>query len=429
VEGKKRNRLGSASLAAAIAGFLAVELQPWLPLADLALAGSLTLKGLLEAFFEASMVGAIADWFAVTALFKSPLGLKLPHTNILAKNKASIADAVPRFLKGFVDEEAAASALRAVDFASKAAEALSGEGRAELRDFLKRRIAEALVAYGGGEAEKSAALRRFTDDLLGFVAETVDLPSELSALLAWARKGRYDERLLEAFAEFAQGEIGRSRQKLVAILTPLVKRNAGWRGIFVGQGTVESFLDGIRDELSEMKADKSNEGRRFLISSIAGFAARLAPTRGEASPEGRKMAETFRAAIADESFRAGFASFAAQLLSRLGADLAGPEGRVLASLERVEAALVARLERDEELRSRLNSALASVIMAVIRRGRVIEGAVEYLAGVLRATDDAAFVGRIEDAVRDDLQYIRVNGAVVGGLVGVAIALGRALLGA
>src|SRR5512133_1847089 len=103
---KVRNRRGSISLAVAILGYLTIEFKPWIPLSAVALFGGLTLKGLFEAFFEASMVGGFADWFAVTALFKDPLGIPLAHTNILAKNKDAIADAVPRFLKGFVSAEA-----------------------------------------------------------------------------------------------------------------------------------------------------------------------------------------------------------------------------------------------------------------------------------------------------------------------------------
>ena len=121
---RKRNRLGSVFLLAAVAGFLTVEFQPWLPLAAVGLFRGLTLKALLEAFFEASLAGAFADWFAVSALFKDPLGIPLPHTNILAKNKDLIADAIPRFLTGFVSGSAIREELGKIDYASKAAEAL-----------------------------------------------------------------------------------------------------------------------------------------------------------------------------------------------------------------------------------------------------------------------------------------------------------------
>ena len=97
-------------------------------------------------------------------------------------------------------------------------------------------------------------------------------------------------------------------------------------------------------------------------------------------------------------------------------------------LERAEESLAERLLSDTKLRERLDSLAASLIGGVIERGRVIEGVTEYLAGLLRSTDEAYFVARIEESVWNDLQYIRVNGAVVGGLVGLAIAAIKAILG-
>jgi uncharacterized membrane-anchored protein YjiN (DUF445 family) len=429
---KKRNRLGTISLVVAVAGFLAVELQPWLALGSVALFGGLSLKGLLEAFFEASLAGAFADWFAVTALFKDPFGVHLPHTNILAKNKDSIADGIPRFLTGFVSPEAIREELGKIDYAAQAAAALSaGEAKDGLHGFLRQRAAEFLEAYSGSkegeETARGAALRRFVDEVLGFVSDRVDLPTEAASILSWARKERFDERALEAIAEYARVEIGRNRVKLVAILTPMIKRNAGWQGLFIGSGTVERFVAGIQDELAELKADKTNDLRRFAISSLGGYAARLSSTDSKDAAIREEMAKAFRGALSDEGFRSGFASFLSQFLARAGEELSSADGRFIATLERLEASLAERLANDEELRTRLNSAAASLLSGVIERGRVIEGVTEYLAGLLRATDERRFVSRIEDSVWDDLQYIRLNGATVGGLVGLVIALAKAAL--
>ena len=114
-----RNRIGIISLGAAFAGFLLVTFQPWLALDSVWLFRGLSLRGLLSAFFDASLVGALADWFAVTALFRSPLGIRLPHTDILARNKDAIAEAVPRFLTSFVSEERIAEQLGTIDFGDK----------------------------------------------------------------------------------------------------------------------------------------------------------------------------------------------------------------------------------------------------------------------------------------------------------------------
>jgi len=146
---KRRNRIGVLSLGVAAVGFLFVTLQPWIPLDRLILFSGLSLKRLLAAFFDASLVGALADWFAVSALFTNPLGVKLPHTDILAKNKDSIAEAVPRFLAGFLNEEKIATELAGLDFSAKVAELLGRpEIREELGGFLRERLL-GLLAVGG----------------------------------------------------------------------------------------------------------------------------------------------------------------------------------------------------------------------------------------------------------------------------------------
>jgi uncharacterized membrane-anchored protein YjiN (DUF445 family) len=425
---EKKNRLGSISLCLAICGFLIVELQPWLALDSVSLFGSLTLKRLFEAFFEASMAGAFADWFAVSALFRDPLGLPLPHTNILAKNKDAIADAIPNFLKGFLSAEAMAAEFRKVDFAGKAAEALSSGGvRDDLHGFLKLRAAELLTAYGGRDEGKSAALRRFTGEILDFASERVDAPGELAGLLAWAREGRYDERALEALVEYARLEIGRNRTKIVALVTPIVKKSAGWKGLFINAGTIDGFVAGIEDELAEMRSDTFNDARRFILSSIADYAAKL-KSSAAGSSERDRISTAFREALTDPSFREGFAAFVQGILSRLGEDMGSETGAFLSDLARVEDGAASKLASDEEVRARFNAMAASLAASVIERGRLIEGASGYVAGLLRSTDEKYFVGKIEESVWGDLQYIRLNGAVVGGLVGLLLALGKAALG-
>jgi uncharacterized membrane-anchored protein YjiN (DUF445 family) len=423
-----RNKLGGISLAVAVAGFAAIELQPWLALDSVVLFGGLTLKGLLLAFFEASMVGGTADWFAVTALFRDPLGIKLAHTNILAKNKDSIAKAVPKFLSGFVSQDAIRTELGRVDFASRIADALdAGPSRGEIRAFLRERAAELLKSFAADGAARSEELRAFTSRALGFVAARADAPAALAALLRWARSERFDERAIDLAAEWVRDGIGRNRVKLVKLLTPILKQNAGWQGLFMGAGTVERALAGLQSTLTEIKTEKTHDARRFIVSSIAEAADRLGGAAPDPAGDRAKLSAAFRDALSDPHFSAAVADFAGKLLALLGEDLASSDGEAIRTLERIEDALVLRLRTDDASRAAVNKAAASILAAVIERGRIVEGLTEYLAGLLRATDERIFVDRIEDAVWNDLQYIRVNGAVVGGLVGLGLALIKAAL--
>ncbi|MDA8426456.1 MAG: DUF445 domain-containing protein [Treponema sp.] len=420
---KQRNRIGAVSLAIAAGGFLVVSFQPWLRLDAVTLFHGLTLKHLLAAFFDAALVGSLADWFAVSALFRDPLGLRLPHTNILAKNKDSIAEAVPRFITLFVSDDRISEELGRLDFASKLEAALAAGGlRGELHDFLRSRASAFLLGYRGSEGGRSESLREAVAKLAEFAAERTDFAAAFAGILRWAREERFDERLVEALADLLRTEIGRNRFKLAASITPIVKRNAGWQGLFIGRGTIEGLLRGVEDELGELRSDRRHELRLFLVSSLERYASQLAGEAPDPSDERGRFSSMVRDALRDPGFLRGLSGSLAGLLGSLGEDLASPDSGFMGGLGRMEDSLAARLGGDAEFRARFNRALAGAVAALIARSRIVDSLTDYITGLLKATDSKEFVGRVEDAVWNDLQYIRVNGAVVGGIVGLLLAL-------
>ncbi len=425
---KPRNRIGVLSLGAAAVGFLFVTLQPWIPLDRLILFGGLSLKRLLASFFDASLVGALADWFAVTALFTNPLGVKLPHTDILAKNKDSIAEAVPRFLAGFLSAEKISTELSRVDFGAKVAELLGRPAiREELHGFLRDRIVPLLPdgspPQEGGENRFSALV----DRIFSFLAEKTDPAALLIRLMQWALRENLQERVIAGAAELLRSAIEGSRDRLVSILTPMIKRNSGWQGLFVGRRVVERLIDGIKEELVRVREKPDHELRRLLSSSFASYVERLAGDSSGPSGERDRLGRKIREVLSDGSIRSTSARLLAAILERLRSDLLRPDSLTLQLIERIEQELHARLTEDEELRLRFNREIVGLISTFIARSRLVDGVSGYIASLLRATDEREFVNRIEDAVWNDLQYIRVNGAAVGGLVGLVLAIVSALL--
>jgi uncharacterized membrane-anchored protein YjiN (DUF445 family) len=417
----KRNRIGTYFLLGALAGFLFFSFQPWLHLEAIVILPGLSLKKLVLAFFDASLVGALADWFAVTALFRDPLGVHLPHTNILARNKDNIALAIPRFLTGFVTYERIGQELAKVDFSEKLEKLLSGpETRGELHGLIRSRLADFLSSYSTGGGSRIDSLNSFVGELCAFAVEEIDPAPGAADLLRWARHEAFDERVIEGAAEFLRSEMGRNRLRLAAAITPIVKRGAGWKGLFISQGNMEDVLRSIEEELAAVQADRNNELRLFLVSSLEGFAASLASREPNADKE--RFSAGVRDALRDKSFQQGLAAFAADLLSRLGLDLGDEASRFISGLERIEDGLVLQLERDPELRNRFNAGVASLVSSFVARGRFIEGLADYFAKLLRETETKVFIENIEDSVWNDLQYIRVNGSVVGGLVGLVLSI-------
>ena len=277
------------------------------------------------------------------------------------------------------------------------------------------------------EGTRSEGVATFTRELFTFVGETLDPAAVFASLLRWARREGYDERIVESVAELLRVGIGKNLVRLAATITPILKRNAGWQGIFVGQGTVEKLLHGVQNELAQVRSNRNHELRLLLSGSSPTYASRLA---GEAEDPGDERAH-FRAAVrrfmADGDFQERTAQLIASLLGRLGTDLDGRESRFFAGLQRAESALAVQLGGNGAFKEGFNRGVSSLISGAIAKSRLIEGVTGYLATLLKSTDERDFVHRVEDAVWNDLQYIRVNGAVVGGLVGVVLALFSALL--
>jgi uncharacterized membrane-anchored protein YjiN (DUF445 family) len=426
---RSRNRIGSFSLIGALVGFLFVTFQPWLPLDRVLLFNGLSLKGLLSAFFDASLVGALADWFAIAALFRNPLGIRLPHANILAKNKDAIAEAVPRFLTSFVSEQRIAAELGAVDFAGKVEKVIQeGAAREEVNEFLRSRLST-LIAGSSAEAggSRDQGVRILVREALQLIGEKIDTAAAFASLLGWVRREGYDNRIVEGVTEFLRVQIGMNIARLAGAITPIVKRNAGWQGIFVGQGTVERLLQGVQSELAQVRANPRHELRRFLVETLDGYAARLSGQASDPGGDRDRFRQSVRGFFQSESFQSGCADFLDNLLRRLGADLGSSPSGFVETLTRVEHALEVQFRSNPDFRKGFNRGVASLLTGAITKSRLIEGLTGYLATILKSTDEQEFVRRIEEAVWNDLQYIRVNGAAVGALVGLVLAVMSALL--
>ena len=220
-----RNRIGLYSLVAAAVGFLFVTFQPWLPLEHVVLFRRLSLRSLLTAFFDASLVGALADWFAVSALFRHPIRVPLPHTNILARNREAIAEAVPRFLGSFIKEETIAAELGAVDFAGKVEAVLAkAVVRTEIIEFLRARFMALLAAASAPEGRgPSESFTMMVREIAMFAAERVDPAAVVGSFIQWGMREGLDEPVISAAVSAAGTALQRhldDRGNLEKSLTP-----------------------------------------------------------------------------------------------------------------------------------------------------------------------------------------------------------------
>src|SRR3954468_21347084 len=364
--------------------------------------------GFVRAFAEAAMVGGLADWFAVTALFRHPLGLPIPHTAIIPRNKDRIGDALAAFLKdNFLTPSVVARRMKRVDVAGAAGRFLSqppGEGR--LREGASRLLADILEALDqeklGGMVKAALAerMRRI----------------EIAPLLGQILEAGITEERHMPLGDGIVGWAGRTLDANEDMIRAMVNQRAGW--ILKLAGLDAKLADAIVDGLRKLSIDMAIDPHHPLRAKAEEGLARLA--RGlRADPELQARVETWKEEMIEneavgawlggvwENSRAGLLKGARDP----DAALAGKFGEALRQLGET-------LQNEPRLKAAINQfARRATVGMVASYG---DGIVTLVSDTVRGWDARTISDRLEGAVGRDLQYIRINGTLVGGLVGVFI---------
>ena len=373
--------------------------------------------GWILAIAEAGIVGGLADWFAVTAIFRRPLGLPIPHTALIPANWELMAARVGTMVGSRVlTKEYVAQEIARVDVTALIARVAE---RLTSRDFdvATRELARWLAAEMSPKAA-SDVITRLRDLLLDR-----PLAPALAAALQLVRRYDWDQRVVTALAgslaqAFDRPAFRETVGELVDDLLARYRERMGayprfWIGVASMLGLIdrERVLSALQAGLRQVAQEPDHPVRQRLMEAIAELPGRL-------RADGR-LAERIEAAkrdlLATPIATRVIEDTAAALHRTLLADLERPRSEVriwiVERLERARRALIA----DEELRGQLDRwAKARVLEIVERHHERIAAFIEN--GVLALGPEGA-VRLIEEHAGDDLQYIRVNGTVVGGLAG------------
>lgn len=364
--------------------------------------------GFVKAFAEAAMVGGLADWFAVTALFRHPLGLPIPHTAIIPRNKDRIGDTLAAFLRdNFLTPSVVARRMRRVDVAGAIGRFLAnppGEGR--MREGASRLVADVLEALDqerlGGMVKGAVASRMKSLEVSPLLGQTLDsaISTErhvpmLDGIITWA---------------------GRTLDANEDMIRDMVNQRAGWvlRLAGLDERLADAIIDGLRRLTIDMAVDPYHPLRAKAEEGLANLARDM-----QHDPEMRAKVEDLKneiianKAVTDwidgmwERTRASLLNAARDP----DATMAGKFGEAIRQLGQT-------LQEDERLKHTINQfARRAVVGAVASYGSSIVGLV---SDTIRGWDARTVTGRLEGAVGRDLQYIRINGTLVGGLVGLII---------
>jgi uncharacterized membrane-anchored protein YjiN (DUF445 family) len=360
----------------------------------------------LSAFAEAGMVGACADWFAVVALFRRPLGLPIPHTAVVPENKRRIGAAMGRFItNNFLSPRVAIARLSSVDFVGLAARWLEDERNA-------RAAAAAVghaIPYALDRLPKGAI-----DEWVAFAARrgiegvpAAPLASRGLSIL-WAHGA--SQTLLDQGLDFVGATLERYK---ATIVKHVAQKSSRWIPKWVDDLIAAKVINGLTETLREMRdpdhpwRDQANDLIEKLIDDLAH------------DPGMRVQGEALKQEIlANPVFAEQAQALRDELESVLRNDLPRHAEAIVGWLASSAGALGRWLEEDPLRRARINRRLRLLALRTVLPRRAEIGA--DIAAVVDNWDTATLVSRLELQVGKDLQYIRINGTLVGGLVGFLI---------
>ena len=360
----------------------------------------------IGAFAEAAMVGAIADWFAVTALFRHPLGLKIPHTAIIPSNKERIGENLGNFLEhNFMSYTVVHGELERIDFAGSAAHWLD---QPENTRAVAAQITSAVPALLRMVEDKDAAM--FLRDALAGALKDVRLAPLLSRLLSVLVAGRQHHVLLEKLLGFVAAALEAHRPY---IRQKVHEHSPSWMPKAIDEKFYERLMAGVQNILDDMQGEDSEWRARFqgateeLIDNLA------------TSPEYEdKLRGLLDSSLGHPLFRAYVGQVWDDVRQRLLSDTTSAQSRISAHVEQALRAVSGALGRNQAVQVKLNEWICTFAAETIVAKR--ELIVDLVRRVIRSWDTETLSRKLELHVGRDLQYIRINGTIVGGLVGLLL---------
>ena len=357
---------------------------------------------LLRAVAEAALVGGLADWFAVTALFRHPLGLPIPHTAIVPANKDRIGEGLARFLdRHFLTRELLIPELRTVRVAERLAAWLSQ------RDNAARLAAEIVKALPYMlRAGEDSQLKAFLGRALGAQLRGVALGPVLGQLMRAVTAAGYHEAVLDRALDYARDFLARNQDKL---LDAVAERRRGWMPRAINREIARAMLSGAAELIEDLR-NPEGAARKTLLAGIGEAAEAMMASPEQARTLGRSGAAVLR----NPEFQAWIGASWQKIRDALLLDLDASTSRLRRAIAIAIASVGETLSADPEMRERLDAAVEAIVVEALPWREEI---IRFVAEVVRRWEPRTFSDRIEAAVGADLQYIRMNGTIVGGLVG------------
>ena len=363
--------------------------------------------GYVQAFAEAAMVGALADWFAVTALFRHPLGLPIPHTAIVPRRKDAIGASLGTFVQtNFLDADNLEARARAAQPAVRLAAWLAAPAN---RARVAAEVSAGLAGIVGvvDDDEVSAVIGHAVASRLA----KVDAASLAARALEVALADGRDARVVEAGLGGVIRALTANRDVLRA---RFAAESPWWVPGSVDEKMFQRIYGGIVDLLTDVRAQPTHQLRTQIESQLQTLVEAL-----RSDPEVARRAEALKFEMLDHpGVRAWSSSLWLDLKAGLVEQAADPDGELRHRIDDAVGRFASTLHNDEVLRRRIDDWIAGLVRYVsTRHGHEVANIIRTTVERWDADDTSR---RIELQIGRDLQFIRINGTLVGGLAGLAI---------
>ncbi|MEO6174151.1 MAG: DUF445 domain-containing protein [Flavobacterium circumlabens] len=363
---------------------------------------------MLQAFSEAAMVGGIADWFAVVALFRHPLGIPIWHTAIIPTKKNEIGENLGNFVsEEFLNREKLEIKLEEFNFATKASDWLSQEEHAnKIADLVVVNIIPGIL-----KTIKDEDVKRFIQVQFAAKLESINFGNWVALALEPLQKGNVKDQLLTNLLEVMSSELSNNKdliRKKVKESTPFLSFGLADKSISEGVfNGLQDFLDEAKNPESDIrikideyvynfldKVKNSEEMRVKINTMIMDFA-------------GKKEVQEYVNGIWDE------------IKLSITNDLEkGDESSIKKNLSSLIQSFGNGLKEDQVMIDKINNFIKNDLLSVLLNNKKVIG--DLISSTVKSWDGKEVSEKLELEIGKDLQYIRINGTLVGGLIGIII---------
>lgn len=362
--------------------------------------------GYVEAFSEAAMVGALADWFAVTALFKYPLGLKIPHTNLIERSKNAIGDNLGSFVtENFLTPSNIRPYIEKLDVVKFIADWLNKkENQIILQEEVSNFIQKIIKDLNDDE------VANFLTDKGDEILKQFDLQDLLSASITYVIEKEKHSEILDAILPKAKTYIKESN----VLIEDKINEKHPFISFFAGKKISKGVVEGVISFIEEIENDPYHPIRKNIQESLLQTAERIR----EDIYWKDKLNEMRDEFITHERIHEYALDFWLNLKLNITTNFNQKSSVFQNYLEKNIQKLADNLSKNQELIQKINGWIRHFIYRMILRNvNEVEGLISRTVGNWEGKELSE---KLELEVGKDLQYIRINGTLVGGIVGLII---------